>query len=328
LNGFGHGDLVGCKKRQPDDHNRFVSGAGFSDEPIRRREMVDAHGSFVWYELMTPDVEAAKAFYAEVVGWGTKEASVPSMAYTSFTVGETPVCGLLALPAGARQAGARPFWIGYIGVEDVDAAANLVNTLGGRVYVPPKDIPCISRFSVFADPQQAMVGLLKWVKKRSEPPVEPGARGGIGWHELLATDWGTAWSYYSSLLGWRKMRAEAGSLGTYQQFSAGGQTTGGIVSKPPFVPVPIWLYYFNIGDIDAAVKRVTGNGGKTLSSPMRMPDGRWGVQCTDPQGAMFALVGVRSPADVGKPRYDTITVYKVDHGKRSNTTVSPDAAAH
>ena len=54
------------------------------------------------------------------------------------------------------------------------------------------------------------------------------------------------------------------------------------------VPAAFWLYYFNVGDIDAAMKRVTAGGGRTLGSPVYMQNGRWGVQCTDPQGAMLA----------------------------------------
>ena len=51
--------------------------------------MVKHHGHFVWYELMTTDMEAAKAFYADVVGWGTQDASMPGMPYTLFTAGKT-----------------------------------------------------------------------------------------------------------------------------------------------------------------------------------------------------------------------------------------------
>ena len=54
-----------------------------------------------------------------------------------------------------------------------------------------------------------------------------------------------------------------------------------------------WLYYFNVSDIDAAVKRVKAGSGQLLSGPMEVPGGSWIAQCADPQGAMFALVGHR-----------------------------------
>jgi len=266
--------------------------------------MVDSHGRFVWYELITTDVEAAKAFYAEVVGWGTQDASMPGMAYTLFTAGGTSVSGLMGLPEDARTLGFNPGWLGYVGVDDVDAAAERIERLGGTVQVPPKDIPNVSRVSVAVDPQMVTIALLKWHDGGQEggqaQPAEQDALGRVGWHELLAADWEKAWPFYGELFGWQKAAADVGAMGTYQQFSAGGQTIGGMFTKPAVVPVPFWLYYFNVGDIDAAAKRVQAGGGQILNGPIEVPGGgRWIVQCTDPQGAIFALVGKRGHNGIG-----------------------------
>ena len=261
--------------------------------------MVNSYGRFVWYELMTTDMEAAKAFYADVVGWGTQDASMPGMPYTLFTAGGAPVSGMMALPEDAQGMGARPSWLGYVGVNDVDAAADRIKHLGGAVHVPPKEIPNISRFSVASDPQMATLALFKWLKPGQEQPAELGTPGRVGWHELLAADWEKALAFYGELFGWQKADADTGAMGTYQLFSAGGQTIGGMFTKPAMVPVPFWLYYFNIGDIDAAAKRVKAGGGQILNGPIEVPGGNWIVQCTDPQGAMFALVGKRSHNGIG-----------------------------
>jgi predicted enzyme related to lactoylglutathione lyase len=254
--------------------------------------MVSSHGRFVWYELTTTDMEAAKAFYAEVVGWGTRDASMPGLAYTVFTAGEASVGGMMDLPKDARDMGERPSWIGYVGVNDVDATAARIRQLGGAVHVPPQDILNVSRFSVVADPQTATLALFKWQQPPAqEQPIDLRTPGRVGWHELFAADWKKAWPFYSELFGWQKAEVETDATGTYQLFSAGGQTIGGMTTKPPTMPVPFWLYYFNIGDIDAAVKRVKAGGGQVLSRPTRVPKGSVIVQCTDPQGAIFALVG-------------------------------------
>ena len=188
--------------------------------------------------------------------------------------------------------GERPSWIGYVSVNDVDATADRIKHLGGAVHVPPQDILNISRFSVVADPQMATLALFKWQQPPAqEQPVNLRTPGRVGWHELLAADWEKAWAFYSELFGWQKAEADTDAAGTYQLFSAGGQTIGGMITKPPTVPVPFWLYYFNVGDIDAAVKRVKAGGGQVLSRPTGVPEGNWIVQCTDPQGAIFALVG-------------------------------------
>ncbi len=91
--------------------------------------MVNSHGRFVWYELMTTDIETAKAFYANVMGWGTRDASMPGLAYSLFTIGDVPVAGLMNLPEDARRAGVTPHWIGYVGVDDVDAAVDRIKQL-------------------------------------------------------------------------------------------------------------------------------------------------------------------------------------------------------
>ena len=256
--------------------------------------MADSHGRFLWYELMTTDMEAAKAFYTKVVGWDTQDVSMPGMPYILFTVGGASVSGLMGLPEDAKKIGEKPSWIGYVGVDDVDATADRIKRLGGAVHVPPQDISNISRFSVVADPQMAMLSLLQWLKPRREQPAELSAPGRIGWHELLAADCEKALAFYGELFGWQKAGADMGATGTYQLFSTGGQTIGGMCTKPVTVPVPFWLFYFNVGDIDAAAKRVKAGGGEILNGPMEVPDGSCMVECTDPQGARFALVGKRS----------------------------------
>ena len=122
--------------------------------------MSDHHGRFVWYELITTDVAAAKVFYADVVGWGTQDAPTPDFAYTLLTAGTTPVCGVTELPEIAQQRGATPRWAGYVGVKDIDAAADRIKRLGGAVYVPPTDSN-IGRIAIVSDPQTANFALVK-----------------------------------------------------------------------------------------------------------------------------------------------------------------------
>jgi predicted enzyme related to lactoylglutathione lyase len=262
-------------------------------------DVVNCHGRFAWYELVTTEVEAAKAFYTNVMGWGALDASVPGRAYTLFTAGKVLVSGLMDLPEDARKTGGRPSWVGYVGVDDVDATAARIMRLGGAIHVPPKDIPNISRFSIFADPQTARLALLKWLKPGQEEPADPGAPGRVGWHELHAADWEKALAFYRELFGWQKADADTGEMGTYRPFSAGGQTIGGIVTKHQMMPAPFWLYYFNIGDVDAAAQRVKAGGGQILDGPFEVPGGTWIVQCVDPQGAVFALEGRRGRKAVG-----------------------------
>jgi predicted enzyme related to lactoylglutathione lyase len=259
--------------------------------------LVEYHGRFVWYELMTTDAAAAAAFYANVLAWSARDASTPDLAYTLFTAGTVPVSGLMDLPEQARKMGATPRWMGYVAVDDVDATADRLERLGGAVYVPPTDSN-IGRISVVADPQTANLALVNGLKS-GQPPAEQDEPGRVGWHELLAADWRKAFAFYGELFGWQKADAETGSTETYQSFSAGGQMIGGMLTQLAAVPVPFWLYYFNVGDIDAAAERVKTGGGQIFEGPLELPGGGWIARCVDPQGAFFALRGKRKQDGIG-----------------------------
>ncbi len=267
--------------------------------------MVDSHGRFVWYELMTTDMKIAKAFYARVVGWGALDASMPGAAYSLFTIGDSPIAGLVNVSEDARRTGVTPRWIGYVGVDDVDAAVDRTKQLGGAVYVPPTDVPNISRFSVVADPQMATLALVKGLKS-GQAQSELGAPWRVGWHELLAADWEKAFAFYAELFGWQKADSHVGAMGTYQGFSAGGAPIGGMFTKPASLPLPFWLYYFNVDDIQAAAKRVEAGGGQILYGPTEVPGGAWIVHCTDPQGAIFALLDRRIRKAVGYVYFERV----------------------
>ena len=268
-------------------------------------------GRFVWYELATANVGTAKAFYSDVVGWGTGEVSVPDSTYTLFTARGTPVAGLAKLLEGAGQSGVRPQWIGYVEVGDVDAAAKRVKKLGGTVHVPPTDIPNVSRFSLIADPQGATIALIKGREKSQEQPAQPNVPGHAVWRELLASDWVKSFTFYSQLLGWEKAGSYPGLTGTYQEFSAGTEPIGGMFNNPDMRGFSLWLYYFSVRDIGEATKRVVAGGGQILYGPVAVPGNARIVQCMDPQGAAFGLmdrhvhvaVGCYSARDpAGKPR--------------------------
>jgi hypothetical protein len=261
--------------------------------------VVNSQGHFAWYELITTDVAGAKDFYTNVIGWGAHDASAPGATYMLFTAGDTVVSGVMDLPASARTAGGMPYWVGYVEVRHVAATAGEVQRLGGTVHVPPTGIPNVGRFSVFADPQAATLGLLTPLHSNPARPPTLDAPGGVGWHELLAANWETAFTFYSSLFGWEKAETVTGELGAYQLFSAGGRTIGGMLTKPALIPVPFWLYYFNVDDIDVAQRRVEAGGGQILNGPLELPDGTWIIRCVDPQGATFALEGKRRRQPVG-----------------------------
>jgi uncharacterized protein len=118
-------------------------------------------GAFSWCELMTTNTTAAKEFYARLFGWGIVDRPVPGMMYHILNVGNREVGGLMGMPPDAPE-NVPPHWGVYVTVDDVDASAQLVEELGGKIKYPPTDIPDIGRFALIQDPQGAMLSIISY----------------------------------------------------------------------------------------------------------------------------------------------------------------------
>ncbi len=116
------------------------------------------HGTFCWNELASTDAEAAKKFYTELLGWTLKESNAVGMVYNEVVVGGQHIGGMYQM--GPEYGGAPSHWIAYVAVEDVEASAKRVEELGGKVCVPPTDIPNTGRFCVITDPAGATLSLI------------------------------------------------------------------------------------------------------------------------------------------------------------------------
>lgn len=246
---------------------------------------------FCWYELMTDDVEAAKAFYGHVVGWSSKVMPGPNGPYTTLSIGGRGVAGMLETPEHARQGGAKPLWLGYVAVSDADETCASVAAAGGSVCRPPQEIPDVGRFAVLSDPQGAILQVLQPLPMEVPPALPPTTPGTIGWHELFTSDGAAAFRFYADQFDWTKAGdVDMGPMGIYQLFAAGAEPIGGIMNAPPEAPTPMWTYYFWVDGIDAAIERVTSGRGRIIHGPVEVMGPVWVVQAIDPEGARFGLV--------------------------------------
>ncbi len=125
-------------------------------------EQFKLHGAFSWCDLMTPDVDAAKAFYTKLFGWDTEEMNTGGMDYTVVKAGGKGIGGISAQPKDAPK-GKPPMWGIYVTVDDVDATAQTAKQLGAKLLVPPQDIPKVGRFCVIQDPQGAVISAITYV---------------------------------------------------------------------------------------------------------------------------------------------------------------------
>ncbi|QSQ18478.1 VOC family protein [Myxococcus landrumensis] len=120
-------------------------------------QLVGEPGTLVWSEVQTRDGARAKDFYTALLGLAPE--SIANMDYYVLNHGAKGVAGVFQMGMG-MPADIPPHWMNYFAVEDTDAAAAKVSQLGGRVHVPPTDMP-YGRFSVVTDPTGAAFTLLK-----------------------------------------------------------------------------------------------------------------------------------------------------------------------
>jgi hypothetical protein len=123
-----------------------------------------AHGTFVWNELLTRDVEAAKTFYATLVGWSYKAMPMEHGTYWLAEVAGKPIAGLMSMPPDIPPT-VPPHWFEYLEVDDVDARVKLAVEHGGKMLRPSFDVPDVGRIGIVADSTGAAVGLLTPLRK-------------------------------------------------------------------------------------------------------------------------------------------------------------------
>lgn len=118
-----------------------------------------ANGTFCWNELITRDMAGAEKFYTELLGWKAVDSGMPGMKYTLFKFGDKDAGGLMDMPPDVPKE-VPSHWMAYIAVDDVDAIANKVGELGGKILHGPQDVPEVGRFCIIQDPTGAVVSLI------------------------------------------------------------------------------------------------------------------------------------------------------------------------
>jgi predicted enzyme related to lactoylglutathione lyase len=253
-------------------------------------------GGHIWYELITPDPEGAKAFYDAVVGWSIGERAPVEHDYRMIGRSDGGFAGgVLRLSDEMRQHGTRPMWLGYVGVDDVDATIAQIEAKGGKALVPPFDIE-VGRIAMAADPQGNPFYIMKPVPPADAPDTEsdvfsPDAEQRVSWNELSTADPAAARAFYGELFGWTSEDfMPMGEYGEYRFLDHDGTRIGAVCGVMPGGSGG-WRYYVQVPSISKAVEAVQAGGGTITVEPHEVPGGDHIIIGRDPQGAEFALVG-------------------------------------
>jgi predicted enzyme related to lactoylglutathione lyase len=220
---------------------------------------------FCRFDLRTTDVDAARAFYARLFGH------------------ERAVVWPLHEQALAR--GARPHWLGHLGVANPEQVAADFVLRGATRLGPARPTEDGGTAMVLRDPGGALLAL-------STPPRAEQAELDVAWHVLNTRDAESATVNYRELFGWETTEnSELAPLGVFRElaFSPGGARDGVIadIAGRPGVH-PQWLFVFEVAALGLAVEITRAAGGLVLD-PLALPGGEKLFVCDDPQGAAFAL---------------------------------------
>jgi uncharacterized protein len=265
--------------------------------------MANPPGSFIWYELMTTDASAAAKFYGAVVGWKIAEHGNPEAAggrdYRPIVRDDGGMAGgVLQLTKDMLAHSARPTWLGYLSVKDVDSAVKAIEADGGRTHLPKMSLP-VGDIAMVADP----MGTPFYVMRAIPPPGKPDATSDVfdtstaqhvRWNELASPDLARAKVFYAKHFGFElKDVMPMGAMGDYCFIDHGGRRIGAIMQKPAQSPLASWLFYFGVQSITAARRAIEAGGGKIVNEPHQVPGGDWIVVGNDPEGAAFGCVGAK-----------------------------------
>lgn len=238
----------------------------------------NARGQFVWFELVTDDVEAGLSHYEKVLGWTRRAMPMGDFDYQMIGRGELGHCGVVK-PQGADAAG---HWTSYIAVDDVDATVARVEGAGGEVRVPATDLPGVGRFALIADPEGATLHVFR-------PAGEGNASSGFHWNELWCHDPEQTLRFYAQVLGAEIVTMDM-PMGKYYLLRFGDRATGGAFRSPVADLPAHWLPYALVEDVDAAVGRARSDGGALLGEVQTVEEvGRFAVLAS-PDGARLGVM--------------------------------------
>ena len=254
--------------------------------------MTNPHGTPIWYELITPDQDAAKTFYDAVIGWTIEGKASNPMDYRMIDTGNGLVGGTMKLSDEMKAGGMQPGWLFYIGVDDVDATAEAIKAKGGQVHMGPFDLEGVGRMAFVADPQGIPFYIMRGASDDSSTAWDRMGMGKCNWNELSTPDQAGANAFYADVFGWTYPDKMAmGEMGDYWFVQAGDDVIGATMQHRSDGPPPAWRFYFRAPDIDAAKTTAEANGGTVHMGPMEVPGGDRIIVASDPQGTLFGVVG-------------------------------------
>ncbi|MFE7402555.1 VOC family protein [Streptomyces sp. NPDC057557] len=251
---------------------------------------VHPEGTPCWADAMFPDLDGAKSFYGDVLGWTFGESSSEFGDYTQAYADGKAVAAVVPPMPGQEGHSA---WCLYLASPDAAATAAKIRENGGETLMDPMEVGEFGTMLLARDPSGVVFGV--WQAGSHEGFESQGVPGAFCWAEVFTREPEKSDAFFSAVFPYRMVKMEDDAV-DFRMFNLGDKTVMGRMKMgdefPPEVP-PHMNVYFTVADCDAAVAKATERGAILRFGPMTMPFGRFAA-LTDPQGAAFSVIDVNT----------------------------------
>lgn len=246
-------------------------------------------GKLIFVELVTPDLAAAKQFYAGLFGWTFRDIQTGGAEYAEAFLDGSPVAGLIQkkMPPGERR---QPAWLSFFSAADVDTVKKVALQNGAKVLFEPHTIPDRGREAVLADPEGAVFAVLD--SSSGDPPDLLAAPGEWIWSSLITSDPDTDAAFYQKLFDYEVFELPASEDARHLMLASGNYARASVNTLPENRPNarPNWLNYIRVEDAVKMAAKVVALGGRVLVEPRIDRHGGKVAVVADPMGAAFGLL--------------------------------------
>ncbi|MFJ7492609.1 VOC family protein [Streptomyces sp. NPDC097727] len=251
---------------------------------------VHPEGTPCWADAMFPDLDRAKSFYGDVLGWTFGESSSEFGDYTQAYADGKAVAAVVPPMPGQEGHSA---WCLYLASPDAAATAAKIRENGGETLMDPMEVGEFGTMLLARDPSGVVFGV--WQAGSHEGFESQGVPGAFCWAEVFTREPEKSDAFFSAVFPYSMVKMEDDAV-DFRMFNLGDKTVMGRMKMgdefPPEVP-PHMNVYFTVADCDAAVAKATERGAILRFGPMTMPFGRFAA-LTDPQGAAFSVIDVNT----------------------------------
>ncbi|MCX5366145.1 VOC family protein [Streptomyces sp. NBC_00124] len=248
---------------------------------------VQPEGTPCWADAMFSDVEGAKSFYGDVLGWTFGEASSEYGNYTQAYSDGKAVAAVVPPMPGQEEGPSQ--WCLYLASPDAAATAGKIRENGGEVLMEPMAVGDFGTMCLARDPSGAVFGV--WQAGQHEGFEATGEPGAYAWAEFFTREPAKTDDFLTAVFPYRAKQMEDDGV-DFRIFDIAENTVLGRMKMtddfPPEVPSYVNVY-FAVPDCDDAVAKATKLGGILRFGPMSSPFGRFAA-LSDPQGASFSVI--------------------------------------